>query len=83
MTTRIISEPTGTIDPDEIFIVQFAHRGFFGIKWISLEWFKSYERAKEFERNLNENEAPFSLESRRQIAMDMARKEIEKAGGAS
>ena len=52
MTTRIISKPTGTIDPDEIFIVQFAQRGFFGIKWISLKGFESYERAKEFERNL-------------------------------
>ena len=54
MTTRIISKPTGTIDPYEIFIVQFAQRGFFGIKWISLKGFESYERAKEFERNLTE-----------------------------
>ena len=52
MTTRIISKPTGMIEPCEIFIVQFATKGFFGIKWISLKGFDSYKRAKEFERNL-------------------------------
>ena len=52
MTTRIISKPTGTIDPSAIFIVQFATNGFFGIKWISIKGFESYKRAKEFERNL-------------------------------
>ena len=52
MTTRIISKRTRMIDPGEIFIVQFAKRGFFGIKWISVKWFDSYKRAKEFERNL-------------------------------
>ena len=55
MTTRIISKPTWTIDPSDIFIVQFAQRGLFGIKWISLKGFESYKRAKEFERNLNED----------------------------
>ena len=52
MTTRIISKRTRMIDPFEIFIVQFAQRGFFGIKWISVKGFESYKRAKEFERNL-------------------------------
>ena len=52
MTTRIISKPTGMIEPCEIFIVQFATKGFFGIKLISLKGFDSYKRAKEFERNL-------------------------------
>ena len=52
MTTRIISKRTTMIDPSEIFIVQFAKRGFFGIKWISVKGFDSYKIAKEFERNL-------------------------------
>ena len=52
MTTRIISKPTGTIDPSDIFIVQFTQRGFFWIKWISLKGFESYKRAKEFEMRL-------------------------------
>ena len=52
MTTRIISKPTGLIAPSAMFIVQFAQRGFFGIKWVSIKGFESYKRAKEFERNL-------------------------------
>ena len=52
MTTRIISKRTRMIDPGKIFIVQFAQRGFFGTKWISVKGFDSYKRAKEFERNL-------------------------------
>lgn len=52
MTTRIISKPTGKIDPSAMFIVQFAQRGLLGIKWVSLKRFESYKIAKEFERKL-------------------------------
>lgn len=52
MITRIISKPTGMIDPSDIYIVQFGRPGFFGIKWISIKGFESYKRAKEFEQNL-------------------------------